>query len=140
MSIFFNPTWSSSVCRAGRSSEAAGQTAVVEPVSNQTPAFVGLTLDISFASLPLGVEGVEGEIEIMFGGFARVDRAALSFLRVRLHDARSLRTFARRLDEEGVGMARASSGVRSASLRRPKKRGPFQLALVIFLAITDRLA
>ena len=36
-----------------------------------------LALDVGLASFPLGVERVEGEIEIMLGRLARVDRAAL---------------------------------------------------------------
>lgn len=36
-----------------------------------------LALDVGLAGLPLGIERVEGEIEIMLGRFARVDRAAL---------------------------------------------------------------
>jgi hypothetical protein len=38
-----------------------------------------LALDIGFAGLPLGIERVEFEIEIMLGRFAGVDRAALGF-------------------------------------------------------------
>jgi hypothetical protein len=40
---------------------------------------------IGLAGFPLGIERVEGEIEIVLGRFARVDRAALLFWSVRLH-------------------------------------------------------
>ena len=35
---------------------SAGQAAVVEPVPNPYPSFVGLALDIGLAGLPLGVQ------------------------------------------------------------------------------------
>ena len=35
---------------------SAGQAAVVEPVPNQYPAFMRLTLDIGLTGLPLGVQ------------------------------------------------------------------------------------
>ena len=57
----------------------ARQTAVVEPVPNQDPAFMRLALDIGLTGLPLGVERVEGQIQIVLGRLARVDRAALAF-------------------------------------------------------------
>jgi hypothetical protein len=38
---------------------------------------MGLTLDLGLAGFTLGVGGVEGEIKIVLGGFAGVDRAAL---------------------------------------------------------------
>ena len=59
---------------------SAGQPAIVEPISGtQHPAFMRLALDIGLAGLSLGVERVEGEIEIVLGRLARVDRAALRF-------------------------------------------------------------
>jgi hypothetical protein len=51
------------------------------------PALVGLALDVSLAGFALGVEGVEGEIEIMLGRFVRVDRAALRLGSNRFHAA-----------------------------------------------------
>src|ERR1700730_7142941 len=63
----------------------AGEPTVVEPFGGALPAFVGLALDISVAGFSLGIERVESEIEIVLGRFARVDRAALRFWRVRLH-------------------------------------------------------
>jgi hypothetical protein len=45
-------------------------------VWNQPPALMGLALYICLASLPLGVQGVELQVEVMFGGFAGVDGAA----------------------------------------------------------------
>jgi hypothetical protein len=42
---------------------------------------VRLALDIGLAGLALGVERVEGQVEIVLGRFARVDGAALRFIR-----------------------------------------------------------
>ena len=46
-----------------------------------------LAFDVGLAGFALGIEGVEGEVEIMLGRLARVDRAALLFWRRRLHGA-----------------------------------------------------
>jgi hypothetical protein len=63
----------------GRTIErGAREAAVVEAVPNQHPALVRLALDIGLTGLPLGVERVEGQIEVVLGRFARVDRAALA--------------------------------------------------------------
>ena len=35
-----------------------------------------LALDVGLAGLPLGVEGVELQVQVMFGGFAGVDGTA----------------------------------------------------------------
>ncbi len=53
----------------------AGKRAVVKALGNQAPSFMRLAFDIGLTSLTLGVEGVEREVQIMFGGFSRVDRA-----------------------------------------------------------------
>ena len=58
---------------------SAGKAAVVEPLPNQYPAFMRLTLDIGLTGFPLGVQRVEGQIQIVLGRLARVDRAALTF-------------------------------------------------------------
>ena len=47
-----------------------------------------LALDIGLAGLPLGVERIEGQIQIVFGRLARVDRAALAFGSDSLHGRR----------------------------------------------------
>ena len=61
----------------GRAVErGAGEPAIVVAVRNQAPALMRLALDIGLAGLALGVERVEGEVEIMLGRFAGVDRAA----------------------------------------------------------------
>jgi len=57
----------------------AGQAAVVEPLPNQYPTFMRLALDVGLTGLPLGVQRVEGQIQIVLGRLARVDRAALAF-------------------------------------------------------------
>jgi hypothetical protein len=63
-----------------------GQSTIIVPCPDQSPALVRLALDIGFTSLSLRVEGIELEVEIMFGRFAGVDRAAENFLgRLRLH-------------------------------------------------------
>jgi len=49
-------------------------------VTDQTPALVRLALDVGLAGLPLGIERVELEVEVMLGGLAGVDRAAHDFL------------------------------------------------------------
>ena len=48
---------------------------VVIAVGDEAPALVRLALYIGLAGLPLGVERVEFEIEIMLGRFSGVDRA-----------------------------------------------------------------
>jgi hypothetical protein len=64
----------------------SGQSAIIVPCPDQPPALVGLALDIGLARLSLRVERIEFEVEIMFGRFAGVDRAAERFLgRLRLH-------------------------------------------------------
>ena len=99
----------------------AGQAAIVIPGPDQPPALVGLTLDIGLAGLPLGIEGVEFQVEIMLGGFARVDGAAekLSW-RVRHHRPASPRSAFR-------------------FIRRPKKRRPFHDVPVMARATAERL-
>src|SRR3984893_9139998 len=90
----------------------AGEGAIIEAVGNEPPALVGLALDIGLAGFALGVEGVEGEIEIMLGRFARGDRAALRLGNDRFHAA-PLRWLARgRLcdPERGRGFVSAAAG------------------------------
>ena len=98
---------------------------IVEVVGDEPPALVGLALDIGLARLPLGVEGVEREVEIVVGGFARVDRAALE----------------RR--NGGFGwLHRAEPPPGDAALTSPfspKNLAPFQLVPVIRNAMVDRL-
>ena len=66
----------------GRAIErSAGEAAVIEPVANEPPALMRLALDVGLTGLPLGIERVEGEVEIMLGRFAGVDRAALRLWR-----------------------------------------------------------
>src|SRR5476649_2316610 len=110
---------------------------------------MGLTLYIGFTCLSLGIERVEGEIEVMFGRFAGVDRAAQRLRRGHLHGRPSLPCAAIRLDRtelrvEGRGpslpMGAGSIGTSTPLFpRRPKKRGPFQDVPVMPLAIADKL-
>ena len=54
----------------------AGECTVVVAAGDQPPAFVRLTPDIGLARLALGIERVEGKLEIVLGRLARIDRAA----------------------------------------------------------------
>src|SRR6202012_2721432 len=66
----------------------AGEPTIIEMCGYELPAFVRLALDVGLTGLALGIEGVEGEVEIMLGRFAGVDRAALWLLwRGLLHEA-----------------------------------------------------
>ncbi len=61
----------------GRAVErGAREGAIVIVVGDQPPALVRLALDIGLAGLPLGIERVELQVEVMVGRFAGVDRAA----------------------------------------------------------------
>src|SRR5271165_582858 len=62
-----------------------GKRAVIIVPADQVPAFVRLALDIGLTSLALGVEGIELEVQIMLGGFSRVDRAAEKLLARLIH-------------------------------------------------------
>jgi len=99
----------------------ARQAAIVIPGPDQPPALVGLTLDVGLAGLPLGIQGIEFQVEIMVGRFARVDGAAekLSW-RVRRHRPASARSAFR-------------------FIRRPKKRRPFHDVPVMVRATAERL-
>src|SRR4029077_12106754 len=62
----------------GRAVEGGSrEAAIIIAVRNEAPALMRLALDIGLAGLALGIERVEGEIEIVLGRFAGVDRAAL---------------------------------------------------------------
>src|SRR5262249_59526265 len=54
----------------------AGECAVVVAAGDQPPAFVRLALYICLAGLALGVERVEGKLEIVLARFARIDGTA----------------------------------------------------------------
>ena len=109
---------------------------------------MGLALDVGFGGLALVVEGGEGLIEPVLGGFAGVDRAAQSLGGLGLR-------------RQGLGMQRlggrchhaippAATAMNGSSpllgalvttlSRSPKKRGPFQRVPVIARATSDRLA
>ena len=61
--------------------------AIIKVIGNELPALMGLALDIGLAGLALCVEGVEGQIEIMICGLARVDGAAHRLDNRLLHSA-----------------------------------------------------
>ena len=50
----------------------ARQAAVIIVLGHKSPALAGLAADIGLARLALGIEGGEGEVEIMLGRFAGV--------------------------------------------------------------------
>src|SRR4051812_2118134 len=81
-----------------------------------------LALDIGLAGFPLGVQGVEFQIQVMLSGLSGVDRTT-----------------------KGLGFAihAATSGACSflpLLSRRPKNLGPFQFVPVMTRAIAVRLA
>jgi len=53
-----------------------GECTIVVAAGDQPPAFVRLALYIGLAGFALGVERVEGKLEIVLGRFARIDGAA----------------------------------------------------------------
>jgi hypothetical protein len=57
----------------------SGEAAIIVALGNQASALMRLALDIGFASLTLGIERVELEVEIMLARFAGIDRTALGF-------------------------------------------------------------
>src|SRR6185369_7552451 len=59
---------------------------------------MGLTHDVSLTRFSLGIERVEGEVEVMFGRFARVDGAAPRHRSRRLHGGPSMPCDVRPLD------------------------------------------
>src|SRR5258706_3587175 len=63
-----------------------GKGAIIIALLDQAPSFVRLAFDIGFTSLALGVEGIKLEVEVMFGGFSRVDRAPKNLLARPIHD------------------------------------------------------
>ena len=98
----------------GRTLETAARDAgIVVGVGQQAPAFMGLALDVGFGGLALVVEGGEGLIEPVLGGFAGVDRAA--------------------------DLLAARGGARQAAppSRMPKNAGPLRRLPVISRAITE---
>jgi hypothetical protein len=107
-----------------------------------------LAFDIGLAGLALGVERVEGEIEVVLGRFARVDGAAQRLWDSDLHGAASrLRNELRlartdaRVETRGLGTAGAAGSATSALVapRKPKKRGPFHDVPVMARAMVERL-
>ena len=134
----------------GRTIErGAGEPAIVIVLGQQAPALMGLALHIGLAGFALGIERVEGEVEVMLGRFAGVDGAAQRPGHARLHGRPSrpcdavelarteLRAAVRgRTSTTGV----ASTGTSSPLPRRPKKRGPFQEVPVMARAMVERLA
>ena len=103
-------------------------------IGNEPPAFMSLALDIGLAGFPLRIELVELEVEVMFSGFAGVDRTALPFWRLRRHSALLL------LRRGRLSVAASMLSDLSMLNLRPKNFGPFQLVPVIRRAMIERLA
>ena len=80
-----------------------------------------LAFDIGLAGLPLGMQGIELKIQIMFGGFAGVDGTA---------DGRGPAAHA---------ALSARTPLLPCSSRKPKNLGPFQLVPVMIFAMAERL-
>ena len=80
-----------------------------------------LAFDIGLAGLPLGVQGIELKVQIMFGGLAGVDGAAADLHPVHAALSCDWATFCPRPS------------------RRPKNLGPFQFVPVMIRAMADRL-
>src|SRR3569623_880544 len=59
---------------------AAGESAIVEVIRDEHPAFVGLGSYVAFSSLALRLEGVERLLEPLLGALAGVDRAPQDLL------------------------------------------------------------
>ena len=100
---------------------ATGDATIVIGIWDELPTVVDLAFDIGLACLPLGMERIELQIEVMFGGLASVDGAAADFDLVHAAVSRS-----------------PPSPLAGASLR-PKNLGPFQFVPVMILAMADRL-
>ena len=131
----------------------SGIGAVIIVRADRAPAFVRLAFDIGLASLALGVEGIELEVQIMLGGLSRVDCtpeklfARLihglnpgSCLAVPLGRTEERLRFADFAACGGGGFAAVAalaSGV--PGTRKPKKRGPFHAVPVMARAIAERL-
>ena len=60
----------------GALERGARECAVVVAAGDQPPAFVRLTLYICLTGLALGIERVEGKVEVMLGRLAGIDGAA----------------------------------------------------------------
>src|ERR1700730_4461215 len=107
-----------------------------------------LALDVGLAGLALGIERIELEVEVMLGGFARVDRAPqhLPFRlghRCTFCRARREETVARPA-ERGASAVRGEVTLSTSRIplrlgRTPKKRGPLQPVPVMARAMVVRL-
>ena len=115
--------------------------AVIIVVRDQTPALMGLALDVGLAGLPLGIERVEFEVEVMLGRFASIDRAAED-LSVGCHGCAFLddREPARRGDRSGSAAGPLCPSGSLTRVRSPKNLGPFQAVPVMARAMVERLA
>src|SRR4030088_365769 len=64
---------------------SSGDAAIVVAGLDQSPALVGLALDVSLGSLALSIKGVEVLFEAVLGGLAGIDRAAKGLAFVSCH-------------------------------------------------------
>jgi hypothetical protein len=144
-----------------------GQPAIVIAIRVEAPALMGLALDIGLAGLALRIERVELEVEIMRStcGYRSHSVEALEqpdSLFVLPIAKRGMRrsgvptwplygggpadlllavgSGVRPLGAAGDASAVSGDNVVSLSIRRPKKRGPFQFVPVMARAMVERLA
>ncbi len=141
-----SPDISQKLLQGGAVEGGARESAIVVVVGDEPPALMGLALDVGLAGLPLGVERVEFEVEIMLGRLAGVDRAAKDLSFGRLHRCPFLgsgETLPPRRRERPASATPAWAPARSPSMspRRlmPKKRGPLQAVPVMARAMVERL-
>src|SRR5205807_10493952 len=107
---------------------------------HKAPALMGLTLYVSLTGLPLGVQGIELQVQVMLGRFTGVDGAA-GQLGGGIHGRASpafLGPLSSRLLPAACSRA-ALAPVPSGAILRPKNRGPFQLVPVMVWAMAVRL-
>ena len=156
---------SEQLLQAGSVQAAAGEAAVVVMISDQSPSFVGLALDVGLRGLPLSMKRVELLFEPIVSRDASVDRATLRLDGSRLHwtlspasvvaldddddepraaRGRLIRLAAR---QNALDFSRSSVDHRRSSLARtrsrrrtPKNRWPFHFVPVMAKATADRLA
>src|SRR6516162_3216905 len=96
MSILLARTFGQELLQRRAVERGAGECAVVVAAGDQPPAFVRLALYICLAGLALGVERVEGKLEIVLGGLARIDGAVRELADRSVHATRPPMTHERR--------------------------------------------
>ena len=117
-----------------------GKRPIVIAAGDLAPALVRLTLDVGLAGFALGIQRVELQVKVMFGGFPGVDRAPEELLAglsmgsplrliLRWSGPRSARVYALKVRRDLRRFGLLGSG--SRAIRSPKKRGPFHVVPVM---------